>query len=280
MYTDLQSAASPLRQLAASGGGQIARILGVCKRLIGENRGLWVIVPRDDLWHDAGRLMNERVTLVVDYTSRRIMMVDTQVRPSDVTKFPIIDAMLDVKRELFVPSNKREAAYIGENIDLSATRVVLEPRTFAKMLDALNVKPSEVVLDLGCGLGYSTAVLAKIAEFVVAVESDETMANDAQTTLSEQGIDNAAVMTGELVNGSAKSGPYDVIILEGAVETMPDAIISQLKEGGRIGALFAEGALGVVRIGYKLDGKINWRDAFNAGAPVLEGFAKERAFAL
>jgi len=207
-------------------------------------------------------------------------MVDTQVRPSDVTKFPIIDAMLDVKRELFVPSDKREAAYVGENITLSDTRVILEPRSFAKLLDALNVQPTEVVLDLGCGLGYSTAVLAQVAEFVVGVEADESMATEAQATLSQEGIDNAAVLAGPLAEGAAKSGPYDVIILEGAAETVPDALLAQLKEGGRIGCLFAEGALGVARVGYKLDGRINWRDSFNAGAPVLEGFSKERAFAL
>lgn len=207
-------------------------------------------------------------------------MVNTQVRPSDVTKFPIIDAMLDVKRELFVPSDKREAAYVGENIVLSDTRVILEPRSFAKLLDALNVQPTEVVLDLGCGLGYSTAVLAQVAEFVVGVEADESMATEAQATLSQEGIDNAAVLAGPLAEGAAKSGPYDVIILEGAAETVPDALLVQLKEGGRIGCLFAEGALGVARVGYKLDGRINWRDFFNAGAPVLEGFSKERAFAL
>lgn len=207
-------------------------------------------------------------------------MVNTQVRPSDVTKFPIIDAMLDVKRELFVPSDKREAAYVGENIVLSDTRVILEPRSFAKLLDALNVQPTEVVLDLGCGLGYSTAVLAQVAEFVVGVEADESMATEAQATLSQEGIDNAAVLAGPLAEGAAKSGPYDVIILEGSAETVPDALLVQLKEGGRIGCLFAEGALGVARVGYKLDGRINWRDFFNAGAPVLEGFSKERAFAL
>ena len=217
---------------------------------------------------------------MADYTTRRTMMVDTQVRPSDVTKFPIIDAMLSVPREAYVPTAQREAAYIGECVALGGDRVLLEPRTFAKMLDALDVKPTEVVLDLGCGLGYSTAVLARIAEFVVAVEDDAARAEEAQSILSEQGVDNAAVMQGALAEGSAKSGPYDVIVTEGAVEVVPDAIIAQLKEGGRIAAIFADGELGVVRIGYKIDGQMNWRMAFNAGAPVLDGFKKEKAFAL
>ncbi|RYG90934.1 protein-L-isoaspartate O-methyltransferase [Loktanella sp. IMCC34160] len=217
---------------------------------------------------------------MADYSTRRTMMVDTQVRPSDVTKFPIIDAMLSVPRELYVPADKREAAYVGENLSLGGNRVVLEPRTFAKMLDALDIQPDEVVLDLGCGLGYSTAVLARIAEFVVAVEEDETRADEAQTALSENGVDNAAVTTGPLTEGAAKSGPYDVIIVEGAVEHLPPALLDQLQDGGRICVPFAEGALGTVRVGYKIDGRVNWRYSFNAGAPVLPGFEKHSAFTL
>ncbi len=207
-------------------------------------------------------------------------MVDTQVRPSDVTKFPIIDAMLSVPREAFVPSTMREAAYIGENLDIGGGRVLLEPRTLAKMLDVLDIKPTEVILDIAPGLGYSTAVLAHMAEFVIGVEDDESRAEEAQSILSEQGIDNAAIISGALVEGAAKSGPYDVIILQGAVEVLPDSLLAQLKDGGRIVSIFAEGDLGVVRIGYKMEQRINWRMAFNAGAPVLTGFAKKAEFAL
>ncbi|SMY08957.1 Protein-L-isoaspartate O-methyltransferase [Flavimaricola marinus] len=208
------------------------------------------------------------------------MMVDTQVRPSDVTKFPIIDAMLSVPRELYVPHSQREAAYVGENIDLGGGRVMLEPRTLAKILDALDVKSSDVALDLACGLGYSTAILAHLAEFVVAIEDDPARVEEAQSTLSENGVDNAAVIEGPLNEGAAKNGPYDVIVIQGAVEQVPDALIDQLKDGGRIGCIFAEGALGVVRIGYKIDGRLTWRFSFNAGAPVLSGFEKVDAFVL
>jgi protein-L-isoaspartate(D-aspartate) O-methyltransferase len=217
---------------------------------------------------------------VADYETRRIMMVDTQVRPSDVTKFPIIEAMLHIPRELYVPVARREAAYMGENIDLGGGRVVMEPRTLAKLIDSLDVQRGDVVLDIGCGLGYSTAVLARLAEFVVAVEDDPARADAAQATLSDQGVDNAAVMTGPLATGAAKSGPYDVVLLQGAVEVMPQAILAQLREGGRIGCLFAEGALGVARIGLKTDGRVTWRFAFNAGAPVLPGFGQQPAFVL
>lgn len=217
---------------------------------------------------------------MTDYATRRTMMVDTQVRPSDVTKFPIIDAMLAVPRESFVPDAKREAAYVGENLDIGGGRVLLEPRTLAKMIDALDIQPGHVVLDIACGLGYSTAVLAKMCDFVVAIEDDEARMEEAQSILSQHGVDNAAVMFGPLAEGAAKSGPYDVIILQGAVEQVPDALLAQLREGGRIAAVFSEGTLGVVRIGYKIDGAINWRFSFNASAPVLNGFEKKNAFAL
>lgn len=217
---------------------------------------------------------------MTDFSARRIMMVDTQVRPSDVTKFPIIEAMLTVPREVYVPANKREAAYMGENVHLGSGRVLLDPRTLAKLLDALDILPTETVLDLGCGLGYSTAVIARLADAVIAVEEDEDLAAEAQTILSSQGVDNAAVIRGALAQGSAKAGPYDVIILQGAVESLPDTLLTQLKEGGRIGCIFMEGALGVARIGYKIDGDITWRYSFNASAPVLPGFAAKPAFAL
>ncbi|MBL9074824.1 protein-L-isoaspartate O-methyltransferase [Tabrizicola sp.] len=215
-----------------------------------------------------------------EFATRRVMMVDTQVRPSDVTKFPIIDAMLTVPRETFVPDDKREAAYVGENLALAPGRVVLEARTLAKLLDALDVQPGELVLDVGCGLGYSAAVIARLAETVVAVEEDERLAADAQRILSEEGVDNAVVVTGSLAEGSAKCAPYDVITLEGGVEVMPEPLLTQLKDGGRIGAIFMDGAVGTAKIGYKIDGRMTWRPVFNATAPVLPGFRKAQGFTL
>lgn len=208
------------------------------------------------------------------------MMVDTQVRPSDVTKFPIIDAMLDVPREIYVSDTMREAAYMGEHLDIGGDRVILEPRTFAKMLEVLDVQPEHTVLDLGCGLGYSTAVLARLSDFVAGVEDDADLATEAQSLLSENGVDNAAVLTGDLAEGAAKSGPYDAIMVQGAVEEIPAALLDQLRDGGRIVCIFAEGSLGVVRVGHKMNNQVTWRFAFNATAPVLSGFRKADAFSL
>ena len=215
-----------------------------------------------------------------EFATRRVMMVDTQVRPSDVTKFPIIDAMLSVPRETFVPDDKREVAYVGENLALAPGRVVLEARTLAKLLDALDVQPGDLVLDLGCGLGYSTAVIARLAETVVAVEEDEALAADAQRILSEEGVDNAVVVTGKLTDGAAKCAPYDVITVEGGVEVMPDSVLAQLKDGGRIGAVFMDGAVGTAKVGYKTGARMTWRPVFNAAAPVLPGFRKAQGFTL
>jgi protein-L-isoaspartate(D-aspartate) O-methyltransferase len=215
-----------------------------------------------------------------DYAARRVMMVDTQVRPSDVTKFPIIAAMLAVPREAYVPAAKSETAYVGDDIDIGAGRVVLQARTFAKLLDALDILPTEVALDLGCGLGYSTAILARLAARVVAVEEDADLAAQAQAGLAAQGVANAVVVVAALTAGAANHGPYDVITVQGGVQTVPAALLAQLKDGGRIGAVFMEGALGVARVGHKADGRVTWRFAFNATAPVLPGFAAAPAFVL
>lgn len=217
---------------------------------------------------------------MTDFAARRTLMVDTQIRPSDVTKYPIIDAMLRVPREDFVPAAKREAAYIGENLQLEGPRVVLEPRTFAKMLDALDIGPDELVLDIGPAYGYSSAVLSSLAQTVIAVEEDASLAREAQEALLDAGADNVIVQEGALAAGAPEHGPYDVILVQGGIVSLPATLVDQLKDKGRIVALFMDGALGEVRVGYKLDGDITWRRAFNAGAPILPGFEAENHFAL
>ena len=215
-----------------------------------------------------------------DFAQRRMTMVDTQVRPSDVTKFPIIEAMLSVPREVYVPAGLREAAYMGDNITIAPQRVMLDPRTLAKMLDALDIQPSEMVLVLGAALGYSAAVIARLAEAVIAVEGDAGLGAEAERILSSEGVDNAMVMTAPMAAGAAKHGPYDVIVIEGGVEEVPEAVLAQLKDGGRIGALYMAQGVGVVRTGVRRAGAMSWRDMFNAAAPVLPGFASARAFTL
>lgn len=217
---------------------------------------------------------------MTDYTARRIIMVDTQIRPSDVTKFPVIDAMLSVPREVFVPTALREASYVGENLPLAPGRVMLDPRTLGKICDVLDLHAEEAVLDVGCGYGYSTAVLAHMAGAVVAVEDLPGMAAEAEALLAEQGADNATVLEAPLSGGAPRHGPYDVIVIQGGVEVVPEGLWDQLRPGGRIAAVFMQGALGIVRVGHRTPAGISWRDVFNASAPVMPGFARKREFHL
>jgi len=215
-----------------------------------------------------------------DFATLREVMVDTQIRPSDVTKFPILDAMLKIPREHFVPRDKRDVAYIGESMPLGGDRVVMDPRTLAKLLDALDITQSELVLDIGSGLGYSSALLSLLAEAVVSIEDDETRVADSEEAIQDMGLDNVFLLQGVLNEGAAQHGPYDVILLQGAVEEVPQSLIDQLKEGGRIGAIFVEGMNGEARIGFKRDGCMTWRFAFNANLPVLDGFRRAKKFML
>jgi protein-L-isoaspartate(D-aspartate) O-methyltransferase len=216
---------------------------------------------------------------MTDFAARRRAMVDCQVRPSDVTKFPIIDAMLSVPREQYLPASARDIAYIGDHVALEPGRVALDPRVLAKMLDALDIKGDDMVLDIGPGYGYSTAVIAQIAEAVIAVEED-VMASEAEANLNARGVDNAFVISGDLVAGAAKHGPYDAVIFEGGIETVSPEIIAQVKIGGRVAAIKMDGPLGQVMIGINRGNHLDWRFAFNATAPVLPGFEEKRAFAL
>jgi protein-L-isoaspartate(D-aspartate) O-methyltransferase len=210
-----------------------------------------------------------------DFATRRTVMVDTQIRPSDVTKFPVIEAMLAIPREHFLPADLAEAAYAGTNVALPGGRVLLEPRTLAKALDALDLQRGDLVLDLAVGTGYSSAVLAHMVETVIAIETD---AGDAQSALSEAGADNAVAISGDPRLGAAAHGPYDAMMVQGGIETFPAALADQLKTGGRVTALFMQGHVGVMRLGIKQGGQIIWRDIFNAAAPVLPEFARTPAF--
>lgn len=213
-----------------------------------------------------------------DFAAARTAMVDCQIRPSDVTRYPIIAATLAVPREDFVPGDMRSVAYAGDDIALSADRTILAPRTFAKMLDALALTGAELVLDIGCALGYSTAVIAHMSEAVIGLEQDEAYASEAGTALTKIGADNAVIEVGPLGEGAAAHGPYDAMIIQGAVEVLPQTIIDQLRPDGKIVMLKVEGALCYAALGVKGSNGISWRRIFDATAPILPGFAAKPAF--
>jgi len=222
------------------------------------------------------------VMIMGDFAAARRAMVDSQVRPSDVTRFPIIKAMLEIAREAFVPPLMQEVAYSDVPIRLTpqADRTILDARTFGKMLDAVNIQPDELVLDIGAGFGYSAAVIGKLAEAVVAVEEIPEIAEVAETRLITQGVDNVLVTVAPLCKGDPRFGPYDVVVLEGAIERLPESICPQLKEGGRIVALVRDNVLCRCRLGTKSGQVIHWRNIFDSGAPTLPGFELEESFEL
>lgn len=218
---------------------------------------------------------------MVDFSQARVTMVDTQVRPSDVTHLPLIEAMLTIPRDEFVPVGARSVAYSGAHLSLGEDRVLFDPRLLAMMINAIEPGRDDMILDIGCGLGYSTAVMAHMAQAVVGLESDPARVEDAQGTLARLGIDNATVTGGKLVDGVPDQAPYDAILISGgAVEQVPAALTDQLREGGRIVAVFVDGEYGVVRIGRIHQDRVIWRDIFHSSAPVLVEFTRPRGFAL
>ncbi|MEM8761300.1 MAG: rRNA adenine N-6-methyltransferase family protein [Pseudomonadota bacterium] len=215
---------------------------------------------------------------MTDYAAARRAMVDTQVRPADVTRYGIIEALMWAPRERFVPAASRDVAYAELDVPLKGGRVLLAPRTFAKMVEAASIGPGDLVLDLAPGTGYSTAVLARLAVAVVAVEADDALAREAQSELEALEAMNAALSAGSPAEGDAPHGPYDVIFVNGGVEELPRGLTDQLKEGGRLVAIFVDGPVGRVKVITRTTDGFSERRAFDASAPVLEGFERVRAF--
>ncbi len=216
---------------------------------------------------------------MTDYAAARLAMVDNQIRTADVTSYAILDALQDVPRERFAPVGLKPVAYLGEHLPLGPGRVMLDPRSFAKMLEAADVGPDDLVLDVACGLGYSTAVLARLAAAVIAVEPDPDMARAASSALTELEVHNAEVVEGPLTDGAKDHAPYNVIFVNGGVEEIPQSLTDQLREGGRLVSIrMTTPACGRCEV-LTLSGGIlsPWR-AFDATAPVLDGFAKAPAF--
>lgn len=210
-------------------------------------------------------------------------MVESQVRPSDVTDRRIMRAMLEVPREEFVPTALKPMAYMDDTIMLTKAapgapgRGMMAPRAFAKLLQLAEVGEGSIVLDVGCATGYSTAVIARIAQTVVALEADAGLAEQASKTLEALGCDNTAVVTGPLENGYAAEGPYDAIVITGAVESMPPALLDQLKDGGRLVAVMA-GLPPRATLWRRIGRAFDRREVFEAAAPAVPGFEVEREF--
>lgn len=215
---------------------------------------------------------------MTDYAAAREAMVEGQVRANDVPDRDLQAAMRTIPRELFAPKSARALAYSDLETPLADGRVMMAPRDFAKLTYALDVRPEHAVLDVACGRGYSSAVLARLAEGVVGLEPDPDLAAKATDLLAKVGADNAVVVTGDPASGVPKQGPFDVIFVNGAVEVVPDAWLEQLSDGGRLGVIVREGPIGKARIYTRHDGAVGERTVFDSGASLLPGLRQARAF--
>ncbi|HEX4410456.1 MAG TPA: protein-L-isoaspartate O-methyltransferase [Xanthobacteraceae bacterium] len=217
-------------------------------------------------------------TAIDDAAAARRMMVDCQIRTADVTNPDVLESMLAVPRELFVPPQRAGQAYSDYAITLGEGRALLTPMVLAKLIQSALVGSTDHVLDVGCGTGYAAAVLARIAGSVVALEENSSLARDAQAALAKAGAANVTVVTGPLASGWAASAPYDVILLDGATEIVPEALGAQLKPGGRLTCVFGGGPTGKAMIYRLIEGRLVGRQVFDAAAPVLPGYVAPKTF--
>lgn len=206
-------------------------------------------------------------------------MVESQLRTNKVTDPAILEAYETTPRERFLPEGRAGVAYVDEDLQVAPGRYLMEPMVQARLLQAAEIGASDVVLDIGCATGYSSAILSRLAGTVVALESDEGLAGKANEALQDLGIDNAVVVQGDLTQGYPKQGPYNVILLGGAVAEIPGAILDQLAEGGRLVAVLRpEPHLGQAVLVGKNAETTSRRVLFDAATPLLPGFAAAARF--
>lgn len=225
---------------------------------------------------------------MIDFERRRLTMVETQIRPNEVTETRLLAALRALPRERFVPPELRTLAYMDEGIEVfpsidgAPARYLLAPMVLARLVQLAAVRPQDIVLDIGCASGYSTAVLARLGRSVVGLEPEPELAETAREALREVGIANADIVEGALALGRPAAGPYDVILLNGSVPEPPAALISQLREGGRLAAVLSSGAgtgtQGKAYLFVKVGGEVSGLPHFDAGAHPLPGFVPEPSF--
>ncbi|MGI9514654.1 MAG: protein-L-isoaspartate O-methyltransferase family protein [Anderseniella sp.] len=216
---------------------------------------------------------------MIDYAIARENMIESQVRPNGITDARVIDAMSEVPREVFVPEDIKSLAYMDEDVPLSVgsdgrKRHLMEPMAFARLLQAAVIQPDECVLDVGSAAGYSSAILSKLAQLVVAVEEDADLAEAANQNLLRLQINNVAVFNSSMHEGHQAEAPYDVIVINGRVGQVPDALLSQLTDGGRLVAVVGETDTAEVLVYTKAGDVTAPRYVCDASIPLLPGFEK------
>lgn len=218
---------------------------------------------------------------MTDFALARRNMIDGQLRPNRVTSTQLLTAIADLPRERFLPDGLRSLAYADDDVPLGNGRYLMEPMILARLIQTLQPRPEDKALVVGSGTGYGTAILARLVKSVAALEADAALAGSAEQTIKALGIANVRHVTGKMEDGWRAEAPYDVILVEGAVPHVPQAIVDQLAEGGRLGAVIsaaAAGVLGVAHIMVKEGGVASGRPIFDAGTPALPGFAPPPRF--
>lgn len=215
------------------------------------------------------------------FSTARQKMVDGQVRTNDVTDGRILDAMLAVPREVFVPASRQALAYLDLDLDVSeggAKRYLIKPQLIGKLLQAAEIGEGDNVLVVGCATGYLAALTAKLARQVTATESDSALVAKAKDAVAAIGLSNVTCRAAASAEGDPAAAPYDVIILNGATEVTPDGLFGQLKEGGRLLGVSAESRPSRAVIVTRSHGEFGHRPLFDAAAPVLPGLERAAAF--
>jgi len=214
------------------------------------------------------------------FATARKTMVDCQLRPSKVTDQFILDAFMTIPREDFVGKQQRALAYVDEDLQLSGGRCLMEPMVLARLLQALEIRPDDSVLIVGAGCGYGTAVAAKLAGSVIAIETRANLVDKAQDVLVSIGIDNAAIVKSRLVDGYPEEGPYDRILIEGGVETVPDNLLKQLTPKGRLAAIYRKPGhpVGVASVWTRSGKEFTRTPLFDARVPNLDEFNAKLEF--
>ncbi|MHA1109091.1 MAG: protein-L-isoaspartate O-methyltransferase family protein [Alphaproteobacteria bacterium] len=214
-----------------------------------------------------------------DYSIARRNMVDSQLRTNKVTDSRLLAAFGELPREAFIDESLHPVAYLDEDIAIAEGRYLLEPMVIARMVQSLAVEPNDVALDIGCGTGFSCALLARLAATVVGLESDQALARQANENLTALSVDNAVVVEGALPEGCAAQAPFNVIFIGGSVAEIPTAITAQLAEGGRVCAVVREGGgRGNATLGLCRNGRVSYRVLFDAASPPLPGFQRQPGF--
>ncbi len=216
---------------------------------------------------------------MIDYAAARLNMIEGQLRTNGVTDPALLEALLAVPRERFVPEALRGVAYVDDDVPLGNGRYLMQPLVLARLIMLAEVGVGARVLSVGAGPGYDAAVVARLALSVVALESDPTLAATARRLLAELGQSNVGVVEGPLAQGHAAGAPYDAILFGGAIGQVPDAIARQLGKSGRIAAVVrTEGRVPQVTVMTRVGETLSRRPVFDAGTPALPGFASEPAF--